>query len=155
MASTELVRSAFDYDEKIGRLRWKLTGKLAGGVGANGYVEIGFHRKNWKSHRLVWLWHGRDLPEFLDHIDGDPLNGRVENLRAATKAQNMHNMKRTARNKCGVKGVFYDPLTGKWRARLMTHRKIVELGRHEDLEFAELVITMAREKYHGAFARHV
>ena len=42
-------------------------------------------------HHAVWLYNYGDLPEILDHIDGDPTNNRISNLRAVTRSENMLN----------------------------------------------------------------
>ncbi len=42
-------------------------------------------------HHAVWLYNYGDLPEMLDHIDGDPTNNRVSNLRAVTSRENSLN----------------------------------------------------------------
>ena len=39
-------------------------------------------------HHAVWLYNYGDLPEILDHIDGDPTNNRISNLRAVTRSEN-------------------------------------------------------------------
>lgn len=149
------AQALFDYQN--GALLWRgphRLGKIAGARLGSGYRQIMVAGKNYLAHRLVWLWHGRELPKEVDHINGDKSDNRIENLRAANKSQNMHNVGICARNRSGAKGVFFDKSTSKWRVRLMVGRKIIDLGRHDDLEFAELVAIMAREKYHGAFARH-
>jgi hypothetical protein len=51
-------------------------------------------------HHLIWFWHYGYMPEFeeklvMDHIDGNKLNNRIQNLRWVTQKENNHfNMKR-------------------------------------------------------------
>ena len=53
-------------------------------------------------------------------------------------------------------GVLYWRKTGKkWAVQLSINGRQTNLGRFDDLEFADLVATEARDKYHGAFARHL
>ncbi len=61
--------------------------------------------------------------EIIDHINGDPLDNRRENIRVATKSQNLQNA-RKRKNHGGVpttslyKGVCYDKKAGKWMANI-------------------------------------
>jgi hypothetical protein len=91
---------------------------------------------------------------FIDHIDGDRANNKIENLRLCDKTQNARNRKRCKRNTTGVKGVRIRSDSGKYEARICAGTKRIVLGSFDNLELAELVMFMAREKYHGAFANH-
>lgn len=89
-------------------------------------------------HRLVWMLQNGEIPEGMevDHIDRNKGNNHPSNLRLATKSENAQN--RTARpdNKLGVKGVSYDPPTGKYRAEITVNKKTIRLGRFLTLEAA-------------------
>ena len=57
--------------------------------------------------RIIWeLTHGT-IPEgyVIDHLDGNPLNNKIENLACKTRAGNMRNRKKPKSNKSGVVGV--------------------------------------------------
>lgn len=87
-----------------------------------------------------------------DHRDGDGLNNRSVNLRTATKAQNMHNMRIPARNSTGFKGVcFYKP-TGKWRARIKANGVETHLGFFDAPELAAYAYAKASERLHGQYS---
>lgn len=59
-------------------------------------------------HRIVYsLFNTLEELQVVDHIDGNPHNNRVENLRAVDKATNARNMKPTKTNKSGVRGVHF------------------------------------------------
>ena len=47
--------------------------------------------KHYSYHRAIWLFVYGELPKELDHIDGNPLNNRVSNLRAVTRSENKLN----------------------------------------------------------------
>ena len=57
-------------------------------------------------------------------------------------------------NKLGIKNVCYNKQNKKYWVQLTQNRKKIYSQMFDDLELAELVAVMAREKYHGAFANH-
>lgn len=59
-------------------------------------------------HRIVWALHyNLSTDSVVDHIDGDPWNNRIENLRAVDMKTNSRNMKKRSTNTSGVTGVHF------------------------------------------------
>lgn len=89
-------------------------------------------------HRLVWMLQNCEIPEGMevDHIDRNKGNNHPSNLRLATKSENAQNRTTRSDNKLGVKGVSYDPPTGKYRAEITVNKKTIRLGRFLTLEAA-------------------
>lgn len=129
-------------------------GKIAGSVNKRGYRIICVDMKMYKAHRLVFLYHHGYLPKQIDHIDKNPDNNRIENLRPATNGQNCMNRGMLRNNTSGCKGVFWDKETSKWRVAIRVDKKLKSFGRYHDIELAELVAMEARNKYHKEFANH-
>jgi hypothetical protein len=158
MITQEMVKALFDYCD--GELYWKVFTNPRAPIGAkagsfNEYNQRRYIRINkirYLAHRLIFLWHYGWLPKEVDHKDTNRLNSRIENLRAATPNQNQRNKSLQCNNTSGFKNVRYHK--GKWVVDLKLNQKSIYIGRFEDLELADLVATMAREKYHGAFANH-
>ena len=89
----------------------------------------------------------------IDHIDGNPLNNRVENLREATSSQNSCNAKTQKNNTSGHKGILWDKKREKWLVRITLEKKHFYLGRYENLEEAIQVVMSERARLHGEFGR--
>lgn len=89
----------------------------------------------------------------VDHIDGDGLNNRRENLRVVTTAQNAHNTKPHANTLTGLKGVAFDKRRGVWIARIMANGLRHDLGRFNSPQSAHEAYCEASAKLHGEFGR--
>jgi hypothetical protein len=96
--------------------------------------------QNIRLHRLILeRVIGRQLTagEYCDHINGNRLDNRRENLRLADQSQNAQNSHLRNDNKSGVRGVFWEKSTGKWRAVIKQHGKQISIGRF--VEFGDAV----------------
>lgn len=66
--------------------------KPAGHCDTTGYRRIMLDYKMYLAHRIVWLLHHKEWPQnHIDHIDGNPRNNKVENLRDVTRSENLLN----------------------------------------------------------------
>lgn len=149
----------FRYED--GNLYWKkprsgiAVGKKAGCIDSQGYLRIRFNGKKYLNHRLIFFMEYGYMPEMLDHIDNNPLNNRIENLRPATRNENGYNKSLQINNTSGYKNVFWHKSSKKWRVVITVNKKYLRFGCFDDLELADLVAQEARDKYHGQFARHI
>jgi hypothetical protein len=152
----ELLNEKFKY--KDGFLYWKenywknLIGSLAGTVSKNGYRRVNVNGKQYLEHRIIWLMHYGELPKIIDHIDNNPLNNKIENLRQANSQQNLYNSKISKRNKSGVKCVSWLKKLNKWQVSISVDGKKKYFGCYFDLEVAKFVAETMRYKYHKNFA---
>lgn len=89
----------------------------------------------------------------VDHINGNGLDNRRDNLRIATASQNLMNRRGAqAGNRSGYIGVHWHKATGKWRAAVKTAGASVDVGFFEDKEAAAHARDSAAIEMHGEFA---
>lgn len=138
---------------KKGRQRGKVGAKL-GRLGPYGYWQLTLDHKEYKAHRLAWLYvYGKWPDNQIDHINGDRLDNRIANLRDATHAQNLHNSKRSKANTSGAKYVYWDKRREKWLVQICHNNKQHHIGFYADFNEAKQVAIESAIKYHGEFAR--
>jgi hypothetical protein len=90
----------------------------------------------------------------VDHENGNGLDCRRNNLRAATHADNMRNAKRKSSNRTGYKGVKYRAKYRKrWIAKIMVNRKDIHIGAFLTALEAARAYDEAAKKHFGPFAR--
>ncbi|NBW23114.1 MAG: HNH endonuclease, partial [Caulobacteraceae bacterium] len=104
------------------------TGDRAGYVDNNGYRKLSIKNKRYQEHRIIFLMHHGYLPDTIDHIDGNPANNRIENLREATQQQNCYNSATHGCNTSGYRGVSWSKVWGKWQAYVNVNKKRKFLG---------------------------
>ena len=133
----DLLKELFDYQD--GNLYWKMVkqgikiGDRAGYDTNNGYRQVGINGKGYLEHRLIFLYHYGYLPKFLDHIDGDPSNNDISNLREATQQENCMNMKKPKSHNGKpttsiYKGISWDKIDKKWKVSIRINGKPKHLG---------------------------
>jgi hypothetical protein len=157
MITKELLEQLFAYEN--GNLYWKNTfsrikaGQKAGSPSTRGYWVVGINQKRYKLHRLIFLMHNGFMPIYVDHVNGNTSDNRIENLRVATASQNAYNSKKPKNNTSGLKNISWDKKTKKWVVRLKINEKLKNFGRYNDIDYAKFVAEAMRYKYHQQFAR--
>lgn len=151
------VKDLFEYRD--GNLYWKKSaGRVKDGDKAgcldksNGYIRVRISGKNYRLHRIVFLFHHGYMPEYVDHINVVKQDNRIENLREATSTENNSNTKLNITNTSGVKNIYWNKRLNKWHAQI-THKKLRHhMGFFDNKEHAAEFIALAREMLHGEFA---
>lgn len=156
------VESRLFYCAVTGALFWRhggaanpaWSGKLAGNLNGEGYVQVSFLGRLYKAHHLAWLLATGEWPqEHIDHINGNRSDNRLANLRLASAAQNACNRSISKNNTSGFPGVSWKSSKRKWVA-IIQHRGVKRhLGYFDDPQRAAEAYRRAAEKLFGAFAR--
>lgn len=149
------IREILDYDPDSGVFRWRSHGRntRAGGVAGTvanwGYMLIRLGRKNYRAHRLAWLWvYGEWPSDQLDHINRDRKDNRIANLRKADQSDNFCN--KQGRIPGRLKGTT--KIGTRWRAGITRHSQYHNLGTFDTEQEAHEAYCQAAAKLHGAFA---
>lgn len=168
------LKECFDYDADLGALIWKkrplkhfkseggqkqfntkFAGSIAGsphkgkgGVYMRVVIRVYGRRIQPRLHNVIWAWHTGDRfwgDLEVDHIDGNTLNNRIENLRLVTTSQNQKNTKRQSNNTSGLMGVVKNK--DGWAVRAHYNKERIHLGRFTDFFEACCVRKSAELKY--------
>lgn len=151
------LHEMLNYDPQTGVFTWRThpskkvrirVGDVASSVSTAGYAVIKIFGKPYLAHRLAFLYMRGEWPKNqIDHIDGNRLNNRIENLRDVTAFVNMQNQRRAlANNSCGVLGVTR--VGNRFQARIKTNRIKVHLGTFATPEEAHYAYLTAKRIRH-------
>lgn len=150
------IRDHISYDPETGfftRLTHHtpdLVGGRADRPAKRNYRHLCFEGRRYLAHRLAWFFvHGKWPEMTIDHINGDPSDNQISNLRLADMAQNSSNRRPTGRF---LKGVTMHRC-GRFQASIKVRGRQIHLGLHETEEGAHSAYAIAAAEHHGEFAR--
>ena len=103
-----------------------------------------------KMHRLV-----ADTPKGMvtDHINGDGLDNRKQNLRICTNAENSRNRGKSKTSTSGYKGVYWNKRDKLWYVHIGHNKKLLYLGCFKDKKEAAKAYDRKAIELHGEFAK--
>ena len=156
------LKSLLHYDPETGTFTWlpgtggkgrPFKSRPAGGPGNEGYWRIWIDGRFYAASHVAWLFMTGVLPAGqIDHINRQPSDNRLANLRLATQTQNKANSGAYKNNKLGIKGVRRHR-NGTFEARIRVNRDLKYLGCYRTIEEAKAVYDRAASDYFGEFAR--
>lgn len=117
------------------------------------YKRVKYRGKNYRVHRIIWEMHFGEIPSgyVVDHINGNGLDNRIENLRLAKPTENQYNTRVRKDNTSGVRGVCWHKATGKWSAAIRINGRARHLGLFDDIDTAKSTRLRHEKELHGEF----
>jgi HNH endonuclease len=171
--SIEILRKLIAYDPDTGALTWlartddmfignaepagkcrvKWNGRYAGKPAfttsdPGGYFIGSIFGRTYKAHRVIWaLANGAWPTKQIDHINGNPRDNRLLNLREVSNAENGKNQKTKSNNTSGVCGVSWHKASKTWYARITVSGKTLYLGSFDNLSDARFARANSERNY--------
>lgn len=154
--SAERLRELFDYQPETGRLICRernhasvVAGSVAGKLDAKGYRRLIVDRREYRAHRLIWLYvHGCWPEGEIDHMNGLRDDNRIKNLRDVSTQANAENRSRAQRySKTGLLGVRATR-GGRYQGQISVRGCTHYLGVFETPELAHAAYLRAKRVLH-------
>ena len=170
----EIVKELLDYNPETGVFIWRFrerrwfstdkawkignsrfSGKTAGCLDkTSGYLIIGVLGKEYRAHRLAWLYmHGEFPKSQIDHINHVRTDNRITNLRQVSNHENAKNQRMRNNNTSGVTGVYWYESRNKWVAHITINGKYKNLGYYTNKADA-ITARKAAEAEYGFHENH-
>lgn len=165
MTDFEKYSLIFTYNPETGELRWRKgypgkTGGLVAGAACKDkggnfrYWGIALRGKSVRAHRIAWLLYYGAWPKYeIDHIDGNPLNNRIHNLRDVDHATNKKNNRNHQNNKTGRPGVWWSERDQEYKVYINSDGRREYLPSTPDF-FEACCIRKATELKYGFHENH-
>lgn len=115
-----------------------------------GYIKTKIKNKSYFVHRLIWIMHNGYTELNIDHIDHNPSNNKIENLRLVKHLDNCRNRKLRKDNTSGMNGVMFNKSKNKWEVYLSKKYIGSFTTKEEAIEKRkEIDLTSGYHKNHG------
>jgi hypothetical protein len=117
-----------------------------------GYFRTKVRGKQLLVHRIIFAMHHGFMPAYVDHIDQNKTNNRIENLRQCSRSQNTVNSAVRVDNPHKYKGVTFHKSSNRFAAQTFINGKRVHIGLFKTPEEAALAYNEKAKELFGEFA---
>jgi len=152
MISQKELKARYKYDPETGIFTYNINagkfkiGEVAGGLTSDGYIRIRISGKEYRAHRLAFLYMTGKFPvDKVDHKNRIRTDNRWDNIIEVTSLENSKNRNINTNNTSGVTGIYRS--SNKWRVRIMVNGETIPLGCFEDFADANIARIEAEMKY--------
>lgn len=149
------LNEMYSYNPNTGALTYKVKRHLCEIGDEVGYISVhgGIKYRRMRLcgqmvnvHQVILAMINGEYPSCTDHIDGDGLNNKAENLRAVPMSVNMKNKKMYEKNKTGLPGVEINK-GGRFGVRITANKERMWLGTYTERWDAFCAKKSAEYKY--------
>lgn len=157
----DYLKTILDYNSHTGDFTWKQQLSATGPAGSkagcikstDGYVQIQINKRKYRAHRLAWFYvNGKWPKKYIDHINHDRGDNRIDNLRECNDSTNQANRRISSNNTSGYKGVYWNKFKESWEARIKKDGKSYNLGYYDDKDDAHKAYCKAAKNLFGSYA---
>ena len=156
----ELLQELFYYENvflfnKVKRSSNAMPNTMAGTLPNNSeYRRVSISNKVYLEHRIIWIYFNGLIPKgmFIDHINQNKKDNRIENLRLCTKSENQYNRGAYKNNTSGFKGVSFNKALNKYSAQMRVNDVKKHLGYFDSAELAKEAYDLKAIDIQGKFA---
>lgn len=143
------------FDNSTNQKRWNTRySNQTAGTTTQEYCQIRVLGTRHQAHRIAWaIYYGKWPCGLIDHINGNKIDNRINNLRDVDTQENSKNTKRPTNNTSGHLGVSWSKSRSKWYANIKVNGFNIFLGYAENKE-AAVVSRKAAEKKYGFHENH-
>jgi hypothetical protein len=114
----------------------------------NGYLRMHIDGRLYYMHRLAWLYMHGSFPAYIDHVDGNRQNNKLENLNDVKASENFQNVAKKSIAQSGLKGAYFDKKSKLWQSKIRASGKNISLGYYKTAELAHQAYLDGKKKYH-------
>jgi hypothetical protein len=126
------------------------VGSVLKGGGNRNAKRIQFNKTRYLAHILAWYFTYGEMPKHaIDHINEDPSDNRIANLRLDINRENTQNISSLqCNNTSGFRGVYWLKLNKCWVAQIKIKGKQTYIGRFDTVEEAHAAYLCAKREHH-------
>ena len=146
------VREDGLYWKKQPNQRIKINSK-SGYSRLDGYKKVSIKRKTYYEHQLIFFYHHGYFPKEIDHVNGNPSDNRIENLREVTHSQNLANSQKKKKGSSKFKGVCWIKPDKIWMASITVNKQHIHLGRFKTEKEAAIAYNKKADELFNKFAK--